>query len=353
MMSGVFASLRRRVVGLCMGAALLPAYDALAHGVSLDLHHPLPAESPLQSEFLLPWIQKVEAEAGGRVRFHPHAQSMLGGSAESLYDQARDGNTDVVWGPVQVSAEHLPALTVFRFPLLVRSATGASRAVSEYARVNDLPDRDFDGTRVLAVHVGDPGQLHWAKAPAGADVAGKRVGVSSPADAALLTAMGAIAVSLKPPGMAEALKGGTVDGVVLPWSQLAPVGIDTLVRAHTDFGAGQGGFGATVYVFAMSSGSFRGLGDDLKAVFGANSGTDTAGSLGRLYDTMAARARKAAVDRGDAVHSVTAEERAKWQQAARGVINDQAKALEQRGVKARMLLESAREQLSDFDKAPK
>lgn len=353
MVAVVFTTLRRRVAALSTALVLLPVHDALAHGVSLDLHHPLAAESAFQAEFLGPWIQKVEAEAGGRVRFHPHARSTLGGTAESLYDQARDGSTDVVWGPVQVSAEHLPALTVFRFPFLVRSATGASRAVSEYARVNDLPDRDFDGTRVLAVHVGDPGQLHWAKPPVGADVSGRRVGVSSPADAALLTAMGATAVSLEPEKMSEALKGGAVDGVVLPWSQLGPTGVESLVRSHVDFGAGQGGLGATVYVFAMSAGSFRGLGDDLKAVFGANSGTDTAGSLGRLFDTAAARARKAAVDRGDAVHAVTPEERSKWQQAARAVVDAQAKALEQRGVKARLLLDSAREQLGDFDKAPK
>lgn len=344
---------RRRLLSLLPGLALFPALRASAHGVSLDLHHPLPAESAFHKEFLAPWVQKVEAEAGGRVRFHPHASSTLGGSAESLYDQARDGGTDVVWGPVRVAADHLPALTVLGFPFMVRSATGASRAASEYARINDLADRDFDGTRVIAVHVGDPGQLHWSRAPEGSDPVGRRVAIASTADGAVLAAMGATPVETDPARMAEALQAGTVDGVVLPWSQLAPHGVDPLARAHTEFGVGQPGLSCTVYVFAVSAGSFRGLADDLKAVFDGNSGTETAAWLGRVMDTAAARARKAAVDRGDVIRVVTADERGKWQQAARTAIDAQARALERGGVKIKRLLESAREQLGDYDKAPR
>jgi hypothetical protein len=54
-----------------LGAATLQ--DAGAHGVSLDLHHEQPAASAFHTGFLLPWVQKVEQDAGGRIRFHPHA----------------------------------------------------------------------------------------------------------------------------------------------------------------------------------------------------------------------------------------------------------------------------------------
>lgn len=344
---------RRRLAGMLLGLLLVPSHQAFAHGVSLDLHHPWPAESAWHREFLVPWIDKVEAEAGGRMRFHPHAGSTLGGQAESLHDQARDGGTDVVWAPVRATADRFPALSVFEFPFMVRTATGGSRAVSEYARINDLPDRDFDGTRVLAVHVGDPAQLHWVKPPEGADLGGRRVAVASAQDGAVIAAMGGVPVETDAAGMAEALKSGRADGALLSWSQAAQSGVDRVAKAHTDFGPNQAGVSSTVYVFAMSTGSFRGLPDDLKAVVNANSGAETAAWLGRVMDAAAARARKAAADRGDIVRVVTPEERDKWRQAARPVTDARIRALEQGGVKVKLLLDSAREQLNDFDKAPK
>lgn len=331
----------------------LHAVDAAAHGVSLHFHHPLPADAAFHRDGLAPWAQKVESDAGARIRFHLHPASTFGGPADALYDQARDGNADVVWGPVRAAPDHLPALALFGWPLQVRSAAGASRALFEYARVNDLFDRDFDGTRVIATHVSEPAQIHWVKAPETAGVRDRRIGTSSESDVAVLTRLGARVSVLAAARMADALKAGEVDAVVLPWSQLGGVGVDTIARAHTELGAGLPGLGATVYVFAMNTSSYRGLADDLRAVVSANSGEDLSSALGRLMDQQGARARKAALDRGDPIAVMSAEERKAWEDAARDAIEAQVTALERAGVKAKPLLESARDQLRTHDRAPK
>lgn len=327
-------------------------HDAGAHGVSLDVHHALPVESAFHTGFLVPWTQKVEQDAGGRMRFHPHAASTLGGDAEGLYAKAVEGDADVIWVPIRSSATQFGSLVAFAIPFAVHRAEGGSRALSEFVRVNDLEDRDFDGLRVIAVHVGDGSQLHWAKAAdAAADPAGRRIAAGSAVEVAVLEVMGAKSTLMTPAQMADGLKNGALDGVVLPWERASASGIDRATHAHVEFGPDGAGMTSSIFVLAMSSSSFRGLAEDLKAAVGANSGIETAAWLGRVLDVTAASARKAAAGRGDVVRSVTAEEQARWRQAAAQVTAAMLADLERAGVRVRPLLDSARERLKEFDAA--
>jgi len=338
---------------LCiLGAALAVAavQEVSAHGVSLDFHDALPADSAFHTGFLLPWVQKVEQDAGGRMRFHPHAASTPGGATDDLYGKVQEGEFDVIWAPVRTSAQQ-GSLAVFALPFMVHGAQGGSRALSEFVRINDLQDRDFDGVRVIAVHVGDGAQLHWRQA-ADADAAptGRRIAAASEREVALLKAMGAEASVMNPAQIAEALKGGTLDAVLLPWERAA-AGIDRLTRAHVAFGSHGMGITSSVFVLAMSTSSFRGLADDLKAAVSANSGIDTAAWLGRVMEAAAGAACKAAVGRGDVVRVITPEELVRWREAAVRVIAATVADLEAAGVRARPLLDSARERLREFDPA--
>jgi TRAP-type transport system periplasmic protein len=346
-------SVANRLLQCLAGAVLAVAAlgDVAAHGVSLDFHHAVPESSAFHKGFLLPWVEKVERDAGGRIRFHPHAASTLGGDPEGLYAKAADGDADVVWVPVRPSTTQFGALAVFTLPFTVHHAQGGSRAVSEFVRVNDLQDRDFDGVRVIAAHVGDGAQLHWAKAAdAGADPAGRRIAAGSAVEAAVLTAMGASASVMTTAQMADGLKSGALDAVLLPWEQAASSGLDRTTQAHVEFGPDGTGLASSTYVLAMSTSSFRALADDLKAAVNANSGIETAAWLGRVLDVAAASARKAAVVRGDVVRTVTAEELVRWRQAAAQATAARLADLEKAGVRVRPLLDSARERLQEFDK---
>ena len=344
----VLHRLRTCLAGAIVAVATI--HDASAHGVSLDFHHALPAESAFHTGFLLPWVQKVEQDAGGRMRFHPHAASTLGGDAEGLYAKAADGDADVIWTPIRPSATQFGSLAVFALPFTVHRAQGGSRALSEFLRVNDLEDRDFDGVRVIAAHVGDGSQLHWAKAAdASADPAGRRIAAGTAGEVALLGAMKAEASLMTPAQMVDALKSGAVDAVLLPWERASASGVDRATHAHVEFGSDGAGLTSSIFVLAMSTSTFRGLADDLKAAVNANSGIETAAWLGRVLDVAAASARKAAVGRGDVVRSVTAEEQARWRQAAEQVTAAALADLEKAGVRVRALLDSARERLKEFD----
>jgi TRAP-type transport system periplasmic protein len=56
--------------------------------------------APLSNVWLLmhkPWMDKVEKESGGRIKFEAYPAMQLGGTPAQLYDQARDGVVDVTW----------------------------------------------------------------------------------------------------------------------------------------------------------------------------------------------------------------------------------------------------------------
>jgi TRAP-type C4-dicarboxylate transport system substrate-binding protein len=327
-------------------ACVLIVQDVAAHGVTLDLYHPLPAESAFHRAFLVPWARKVAQDSGNRINIHLHAASAGPVATKGLYEQAEDGDADLVWVPIRTSVERFPRLGIVDAPFMAHTAQGASRAVSEYVRINDLLDRDLAGVRVLAVHVADGTQLHWSGAAVtpSAEVTGRRIAVASSVDAALLAALGAMPVQVPTASVTSTVNEGAAEGALLAWSEAGGV-----AGTHVEAGPGSAGMTSALFVLAMSPASYRTLADDLKAVIEANSGKETAAWIGRVLDEAAAESRKAAAARGDAVRAMTSAERDKWMQAASKLSEARAAALAQAGIGVRPLIDSAREQLRTFD----
>ena len=85
---------------LILSAALagaMGASGAAAQEVTLRVHHFLPAQAPVPSQFIEPWAQKVMDESDGRIAVEVYPAMSLGGGPPSLFDQARDGIVDIIW----------------------------------------------------------------------------------------------------------------------------------------------------------------------------------------------------------------------------------------------------------------
>ncbi len=346
----------RDMVRVCLlaavtcAAALLSAVAAQAHGVSLDIYHSLAEDSAFHSGFLIPWVRKVEEESGGRLRFHLHPATA--GADDAWYERVRDGNADIVWTPVRSAPDRFPALAPFEFPFMVRRAQGASRALSEYVRINDLADRDFGEVHLLAVHVTTGSVLHWRNLVTDssiAEVSGKRVATTTISDMRMLEMMGATPVLGDLAHLASAVRDATIDAVLLPWEQAGASGIDRLTHSHLEFGPHNSGLTSSVFVFAMNASSYRGLSEDLRLVIDANSGADTASLIGRVIDEAAATTRKSAIERSDTARQITADEAQRWRNTEKSVLESRTISLETAGTRAGPLLDSARKYLQTFD----
>lgn len=139
-------------ISLFMLAAPLFASHAHAHGVTLKVHHYLPADSPFHTQFLLPWLTKLENESHGLLRFQIFPTMQMGGTPAKLYDQVKSGSVDIVWTALESPSERFPAFSVFNLPLTMKSSQGSSRALWEYVQAQDLTRSEFKGVRLLAVN---------------------------------------------------------------------------------------------------------------------------------------------------------------------------------------------------------
>ena len=140
---------RLLIVAYICVSATFSTNEAHAHGVTLKVHHFLPADSPFHTKFLLPWLAKLEDESHGLLRFQVFPAQPMG----PLYDQVKAGAADIVWTAVGNPAGRFPAFEVFNLPFTIHSAQGSSRALWEYVQANDLAKKEFAGVRLLAVQV--------------------------------------------------------------------------------------------------------------------------------------------------------------------------------------------------------
>ena len=105
-----------------------------------------------------PWMEKVEKDSGGRIKFEAYPAMQLGGTPVQLYDQARDGVVDVVWTLPGNTAGRFPRIEVFELPFIMNNAEATSKAYWEYIQTQ-APD-EFKETQVIALHVHGPGMFH-------------------------------------------------------------------------------------------------------------------------------------------------------------------------------------------------
>jgi len=319
-------------------AALLLTVSAtaLAHGVTMKLRHPLPADSDFHTQFVIPWTEKVHQDAGGRISFQIQAGDV---APEKLLDAAREADVDVVWTDLASTGGRLSALEAFELPLVTKDALSASHALIDYVRLSDAAQNELDGLRLLAAHQVSAPVFHMRAKPltTAQDLVGTKVGAITPAARALLARTGATAIDVPLLKVGAVLAGNEVDGVLLSWD-LLPAAAGAKFHAETATR-----LDAPVFVLLMNAGTYKGLPEDLKKVIQDNSGAHVAAALVGVFEAQGKRARKAAADRGDSISSMSPEELAKLQPAAQATIQDWLDAPGKRGRK--QSLETARETL--------
>ncbi len=144
-----------------VGLALAPN-SAGSQEVTLRLHSFLPPVANPVKHFMVPWAEKVEKESKGRIKVQVYPSMQLGGKAEQLLTQVRDGVVDVVWTLPGFTPGVMPKLEIFELPFLHRSTHATVTALQDY--VDKYMQKDFEPYHVLLVHC-HAGALFMTKDP--------------------------------------------------------------------------------------------------------------------------------------------------------------------------------------------
>ena len=337
---------------LAIAAALALGASATgwAQTVTLKFHTFVPPQSNPWRTMFVPWMDKVEKESGGKIKFERYPAMQLGGTPANLYDQARDGVADVVWTLAGNTPGRFPRVEVFELPFIMGSAEATSRAYWEY--VQTAAKDEFKDVHLIAVHVHGPGLIHTKdkQVKSVGDLKGLKVRGPTRLATKLLGALGATPVGMPLPQIPDALSKGVIDGAAIPWEIVPAVKVNELAKFHTEFEPGLGGLYTTSFVVAMNKAKYDSLPADLKKVLDANSGLETSGWLGKVQQAGDPGGRKSAEDRKNTITVLGKAEHDAFRKAADRVDDDWAKEMDGRGYNGKQLVETAKQLISKHSK---
>jgi TRAP-type C4-dicarboxylate transport system substrate-binding protein len=342
-------TLLKSSAAVALGAPMLTGLAQQA--VTLKFHTFMAPTSNVWLNMHKAWMEKVQKDSGGRIKFEAYPAMQLGGTPVQLYDQARDGVVDIVWTLPGNTAGRFPRIEVFELPFIMNNAEATSKAYWEY--VQTMAPDEFKDTQVLALHVHGPGVIHSTDKPVHSvnDMRGLKVRAPTRQVTKLVGALGATPVGMPLPQIPDALSKGTINGCVIPWEVVPSVKVHELTRFHAEFDPAGGSLYTTTFVMAMNKPKYEGLPPDLKKIIDANSGLATSGWLGKVQQAGDVAGRKAATDRGNTIFTVSPTEAQEFRRRSRQIEVEWVEDMNKRGHDGRKLLETARALIDKHGKA--
>ena len=306
--------------------------------------------SSAHDKFIVPWARKVQADSGGRIRIDIFPSMQLGGAPARLFDQARDGDADIVWTAPSLTPGRFPKIEMFDLPFVPsRRALVSSKALQDFAALN-LKD-EFHEVRPLCFSCTDRGVMH-ANQPIRTveDIKDLKIHVPTQRAGEALHLLGAEPVPMPTGQLVLAVNQNVIDGCLDPWHIMPALRLNDILKTHTEFSDTSPS--STTFVLAMNSAAYDRLPRDLKAVIDSNSGQVAAGMAGAMWDIEAASVADGVARGGDAIVTLLPEAVAHWRKLTEPVVDKWVKEMKEQKVDGGKLLASAHTFMTKYASEP-
>ncbi len=318
---------------------------AMAAEVTLKMHQFLPKQANVPKLILDVWAENVEKSSGGKIEIQHFPSMQLGGKPPQLMDQAIDGIADIVWTVVGYTPGRFPRTEVFELPFMMTDAGAASRAYWEMYEKH--MQEDFKDVKILGAWVHGPGVIHSSEPITSvADLQGVKARGASRIVTSMLETLGATSVGMPVPAIPEALSKGVIDATTIPWEVTGALKVQELVKNHTEF-TGKALYTVT-FVLAMNKDKYDSLSDEMKKAIDENSGVEFSVFAGETMQKADGPSRENAVAAGNNIITLTAEQTAEWEKAARPVYDKWLADMESKGIDGQALLTEAQELIAKY-----
>ena len=347
---------RRSLLKTGVAAAVATSRAAVlaqAPVVTLKFHTFMAPQSNVWLNMHKAWMDKVEKESGGRIKFEAYPAMQLGGTPVQLYDQAKDGVVDIIWTLPGNTAGRFPRVEVFELPFMMSNAEATSKAYWEY--VQTFAADEFKEVQVLALQVHGPGVIHTVDKLIDTvdDLKGLKMRGPTRQVTKLLAALGATPVGMPLPGIPDALSKGTIQGAVIPWEVVPSVKVHELTKFHAEFDPAGGALYTTTFVMAMNKAKYNSLPADLKKIIDNNSGMETSAWLGKAQQAGDIPGRKSASDRNNNIYTIKAPEAQNFRNKSRAIETEWVEDMNKKGFDGKKLLDGAKALIEKHTKTTK
>jgi TRAP-type C4-dicarboxylate transport system substrate-binding protein len=329
----------------CASAALFSIFAAPAWSapeVTLKLHHFLSPKAPAHAKMLVPWAERVERASGGRLKIEIYPAMTLGGKPPQLIRQLRDGVVDIVWVVNGYTPGVFPRTEVFELPFIHTNDAVATNLAMRELFASHLA-ADYDGIKVLALHVHGGNGFHTVDKPvrAAADLAGLKMRTPTRTGSWILEELGATPIGMPVPELPQALSRKVVDGALIPWEIIPPLKLQELTGYQIE-GKDKARFGNTVFQISMNEQSWNKLPLDLQKIIADHSGEDWWREVGELWTGWEAGGLNVALKAGNEHIELPAAEMARFREKLEPVVERWIAEMNAKGIDGRALVDAAR-----------
>jgi TRAP-type C4-dicarboxylate transport system substrate-binding protein len=315
---------------LALGLSVIVT-PAFAQEVTLRMQTFIPPVANPVKHFLVPWAEKIGKDSKGRIKVQVYPSMQLGGKAEQMLQQVRDGVVDVAWTLPGFTPGVMPKLEIFELPFLHRSTRATVMSLQDY--VDKYMQKEFAPYHVLLVHA-HAGALFMTRDPINKveDFQGMKLRSYSRTNAWILEALGASPLQVALPELAPMLSKGTVTGSILPYEIAPAVKMQDLTDYFTTLAPPQPRLSTAIFTFLMNKQKYDSLPPDLKKVIDDNSGRKLAPLAIETWDRIEVEGEKVMHSKPkNKFVALSAAETAKFKQKVQPVFERFKKLLDEGG----------------------
>jgi TRAP-type C4-dicarboxylate transport system substrate-binding protein len=295
--------MRTYLTAAAVAAMLVIGVGARAETV-LTFNQWLPESHPIQV-LVNAWAKDVAAATNGRVKIQNTASSL--GPPNRQFDLARDGVVDITWMLQGYTPGRFVTSEAAELPFLGNSTEALSVAYwRTHAKLFEKA-KEYEGVKVLSVHVHPPGHIYSTTKPLRTveDLNGLKLRVINPVTAKILETLGGTAVSAPATKTYELVSRGVVDGTFTHDESLMSFKVLPFLKHGLAF---DGGIYNTAFALVINQGSWdKKLSAEDRKAMEPLTGEAFAKRVGIMWDAMAEEARKAMSKEGTQVVRVTGE----------------------------------------------
>jgi TRAP-type C4-dicarboxylate transport system substrate-binding protein len=258
----------------------------------------LPWTHPVNIAIYIPWMDAIEAETNGRIKFKRLPKAVA--SPPAHLDAIRTGQADVGFTVHGYGRKRFAAYLFAELPFLGDSALATSVALQK-THEKFLADKDYyAGTKLIGMNMHGPGVIHHStkNIMVPEDMKGQKMRTGGPIALAIVEAWGGVSIRQPAPKSYEILSSGIADGILFPFESLPSFKITDIVKYSTVM---PGGWYSSSHYFMMNESKYNALPDEDKAVVDKYSGVAFAELAGNGWDQINGAGKEAVIAAGNSI----------------------------------------------------
>jgi TRAP-type C4-dicarboxylate transport system substrate-binding protein len=289
------------------------------------------------------WAREIEKRTNGQVKINVLAGGTLT-PADQCFDGVLKGISDIGMSVFAYTRGRFPLMEALDLPMGYPNGRVATRVANEFFKA--FKPKELEGVKVMYLHAHGPGHLHTKKQVTTMEILRGMKIRSTGLSTKIVEALGAIPVAMPQGQTYEALQKGVVEGTFAPIETLKGWKQAEVIKSTTD----SSGIGYTTAMFVvMNLKKWNALPADIRKVFEEING-QWSDEHGKVWDQLDEEGRQYSLGLGNKIVSISTGENARWQKAARPIIDGYIKEVSAKGLPAQKAVNDVERLIRQYGK---